>query len=93
MGFLALHATLVYLSLALNYTWFPQVFNESLASIQNDLDRFNTSHLKEENRVRELHEKRPGYERKEETYKIPSKDGVRIVRKGKLSLRLRASLA
>lgn len=59
-----------------------RVFNESLASIQNDLDRFNTSHLKEENRVRELHEKRPGYERKEETYKIPSKDGVRIVRKG-----------
>lgn len=60
-----------------------RVFNESLAGMEAEFSRLNTSDLKAENEVRSFHEKRPGYERREKTYRIPSKDGVRIVRKGK----------
>ncbi|KAI5724013.1 hypothetical protein M8J76_014216 [Diaphorina citri] len=59
-----------------------RVFNESLAGMEAEFSRLNTSDLKAENEVRSFHEKRPGYERREKTYRIPSKDGVRIVRKG-----------
>ncbi|XP_026679758.1 uncharacterized protein LOC103509680 [Diaphorina citri] len=50
--------------------------------MEAEFSRLNTSDLKAENEVRSFHEKRPGYERREKTYRIPSKDGVRIVRKG-----------